>query len=328
MKTLKTETRRIRRYTEIAAILVLFTMCCHVDVRAKGKPVKPPRVGPAPEVEESICPKGTFLKRLQRVVHREGLAASKPGRSPAPWTVVRESAHQTPIFLEINIRKERLAKSAAGVGPERRFFSSSLTTKALFPPARSVIGTRTPGHTRGPDGTEACSVGSALSGRAGLGRLHRRALERGTGALRDQRPLPAVAGLHIAGRAVHNARGGGRPGGRGPEAAYVRQDPQHPNAELLDYDGPDGELYLWSATTEDRLRLTWCLEIRRIYTSAGGTSLMPIRGKILERYQASPSDGPAVGSGVDLHGNTVDLHTYEEDGLFTLIDGSREGLRS
>ena len=92
---------------------------------------------------------------------------------------------------------------------------------------------------------------------------------------------------------------------------------------LLRYEGPQAELCLWSPRVQDPVRLTWKIEIRpnaqqRWYYFVGAHN-----GTVLDYYQASPSDGLAVGTGVDLHGNMVDLHTLEDDGTFYLIDGSR-----
>ena len=96
--------------------------------------------------------------------------------------------------------------------------------------------------------------------------------------------------------------------------------------ELLDYRGPEAELYLWSARLEEPVRLTWVVEIRPNLHERWRYFVDAHTGQVLESYQASPSDGPAVGSGVDLHGNEADLHTLEYDGLFYLIDVTREGF--
>ena len=71
------------------------------------------------------------------------------------------------------------------------------------------------------------------------------------------------------------------------------------------------------------MRLTWSVEIRPNLHERWLYFVDAHTGQVLDRYQASPSDGPVVGSGMDLHGNTVDLHTFEDDGWFYLIDGSR-----
>ena len=45
-------------------------------------------------------------------------------------------------------------------------------------------------------------------------------------------------------------------------------------------------------------------------------------GQVLDHYLASPSDGPVPSRGVDLHGNALDLHAFEENGQIYLIDSS------
>ena len=123
----------------IAVLLVLVETCPDVGARTQGKVVKPPRGGPSPPVRTLAMPQAYTAKAVASGggVHR-GLAASKQVASSSPWRVVRESAHQTPIFVQFN-RTQSAAK-------------------------------------------------------------------RSTGALRDQRSLPAIAGLHHASRAVHSTR--------------------------------------------------------------------------------------------------------------------------
>ena len=47
-----------------------------------------------------------------------------------------------------------------------------------------------------------------------------------------------------------------------------------------------------------------------------------LSGEVLDHYQYSPTDGPAVGSGVDLSGQEVSLNTFESDGDFYLLDAT------
>ena len=94
--------------------------------------------------------------------------------------------------------------------------------------------------------------------------------------------------------------------------------------QLLKYYAPNAELCLWSPKPEAPLRLTWVVEIRPNIYERWRYFFDAMDGQLAERYQASPSDGPALGSGLNLAGQTVNLHTLEHDGLFYLIDGTRQ----
>ena len=92
--------------------------------------------------------------------------------------------------------------------------------------------------------------------------------------------------------------------------------------QLLGYDGPTATLmYLFSAA--GAYEPVWRVEIRPnmrdrwIYTVDAGS------GDIVERYNATPWEGPVTAPAVDLNGVTRQLNVYAVADSFLLIDGSR-----
>ena len=92
--------------------------------------------------------------------------------------------------------------------------------------------------------------------------------------------------------------------------------------QLLNYDGPDAELYIWSETPTSTAHLVWKVEMRPNTYERWRYFVDALSGQVLDQYQFSPTDGPAVGSGVDLSGREVQLNTFESDGDFYLLDAT------
>ena len=92
--------------------------------------------------------------------------------------------------------------------------------------------------------------------------------------------------------------------------------------ELLAYDGPSAELYIWSETPNDRPHLVWKVEMRPNTYERWRYFVDAFSGAVLDQYQYSPTDGPAVGSGIDLSGQETSLNTFESDGDFYLLDAT------
>ena len=245
--------------------------------------------------------------------------------SSAPWTVVRESTHQTPIFIELN-QPQPAAKRAAAVTPGAEVLQFITENAALFrlrDPLSELVHRAT---TKDRTGREHVQLEQRYQGVPvwGSSIVGHWSAEQGLYAINGRyQPSPdyitdvepsitreVAIDLALGDMKLH----------RSIQTLTPRMQ------ELLNYRGPEAELYLWSARLEEPVRLTWVVEIRPNLHERWRYFVDAHTGKVLDRYQASPSDGPAIGSGVDLHGNTVDLHTYEEDGEFHLVDGSREGF--
>lgn len=94
--------------------------------------------------------------------------------------------------------------------------------------------------------------------------------------------------------------------------------------KLLDYQGPQANLYIWSENGSGAPHLVWQVLVRpnlrdRWYYFIDATS-----GEILQFYNNTHTDGPATATATDLNGVSQTMHSYEEGGIYRLIDASRE----
>ena len=300
-----------------AFVLSMLATCLTAGAGVPGKVVKPPRGAPPPE---------TRTLNMPEAYRARAAAAGKRAVSSPQWSVIREPENQTPIFVQFNRPEGAAAKPAPGVVPRLQilqFISENATLFRLRDPASELIHGAT---TRDKTGREHVQFEQRFRGVPvwGASIIGHWSGEQGFYAINGRyQPSPD----HVT-RVEPTIT---------PEAAIDRAlvdltlqrtiKTFSPKVqELLDYRGPEAELYLWNARQEEPLRLTWFVEVRPNLYERWRYFVDAHTGEILERYQASPSDGPAVGSGVDLHGNTVDLHTYEKDEKFYLVDGSREGF--
>jgi len=95
-------------------------------------------------------------------------------------------------------------------------------------------------------------------------------------------------------------------------------------AEILDYGEPTADLAYWQPDPTTPLELVWVVEVRpnvvdwyRFFIHAG-------TGENLEFYNAANSDGPVVGSGVDLGGQNRTLNVYNVGTNFFMADTTRQ----
>ena len=72
--------------------------------------------------------------------------------------------------------------------------------------------------------------------------------------------------------------------------------------QVLGYDGPRAELYIWSRSTTSDPHLVWKVEIRPNAYERWRYFVDAHNDDILDKYQFSPTDGPTVGTGVGLDG--------------------------
>ena len=105
------------------------------------------------------------------------------------------------------------------------------------------------------------------------------------------------------------------------QAAFVTLD--EGMRRLLRYDGPDTGLCLWRRDGHATSRLAWHVEIRPNMRDRWVYFVDALSGSILERYNATMTDGPAGGRGTDLFGTARDLQVYESGGSFFMLDASR-----
>ena len=300
-----------------AFVLSMLATCLTAGAGVPGKVVKPPRGAPPPE---------TRTLNMPEAYRARAAAAGKRAVSSPQWSVIREPENQTPIFVQFNRPEGAAAKPAPGVVPRLQilqFISENATLFRLRDPASELIHGAT---TRDKTGREhvqfeqrfrgvpvwGASIIGHWSGEQGLYAINGRYQPSPDHVTRVEPTITPEAAID---RALVDLT---------LQRTIKTFSPKV--QELLDYRGPEAELYLWNARQEEPLRLTWFVEVRPNLYERWRYFVDAHTGEILERYQASPSDGPAVGSGVDLHGNTVDLHTYEIEGLFRLIDVTREGF--
>jgi bacillolysin len=92
--------------------------------------------------------------------------------------------------------------------------------------------------------------------------------------------------------------------------------------QLLGYEGPQSELYIWINPKSATPHLVWKVELRPNIHERWRYFIDAKNGEVLDQYQSSPTDGPVVGSGVNLAGETVELNTLQIGEEFVLFDAS------
>ena len=328
---MKSATKNRHRYplgAAVGAILILLLIWSDAGTATQRKVVKPPRGAPPPENRTLNMPEAFTWRLAASGQTQRGMVSSKLAPSTTPWTVVREPEHQTPIFLQFDETRSGAAKPAAGVVPHRQVLQFIAEHAALFrlrDPAIELVhrGTHKDKGGRSHVRLEQRHLDVPVWGVAIFGHW---SVNEGLYAI-NGRYLPSPD--HITGVQPSITREAAI--GRALEDLAQRRSINTLSSkmqELLKYQVPEADLYLWNARLEAPLRLTWHVEIRPNTHERWRFFLDAHTGEILERYQAAPSDGPAVGSGVDLHGNWVNLHTYKKGGLFCLLDGTREGFNA
>ena len=306
----------------VVVFLALLTTSPDAEARVGGKVVKPPRGAPPPQTRTLTMPP-TYAGKAATSSHvPRGLAASKAVASSAPWTVVREPANQTPIFVKFN-QPQAAAKRSTAIAPKAhvlQFITENAEMFRLRDPASELVHRTTHEDRRGGNHVklEQRYLGVPVWGAAIVGHW---SAEKGLYAINGRyQPSPdyiTEVEPSITRESAIDLALGDLKQHRSIQTLSPRMQ------ELLDYRGPEAELYLWSARQEEPVRLTWVVEIQPNLPERWRYFIDAHTGQVLQHYQASPSCRPAVGEGVDLQGYTVDLLTTEcDDGLFYLEDRS------
>lgn len=94
--------------------------------------------------------------------------------------------------------------------------------------------------------------------------------------------------------------------------------------QLLNYDGPQANLYVWSKQGVGDPHLVWHVLIRPNLRDLWYYFVDAHSGEVLEAYNNTQSEGPATATATDLNGVSQTIHTYESGGVYRLIDASRE----
>src|SRR5262245_52187388 len=92
---------------------------------------------------------------------------------------------------------------------------------------------------------------------------------------------------------------------------------------VLTYEKPISRLLVWIDQRTSNPHLAWHINIRPNLRDNWYYFLDSKTGEILEKYNATNFDGPAVGSGKDLHGANQPIPTYQVGATYYLLDASR-----
>ena len=307
-----------------ALVLILLTTCS-AWARTHGKVSKPPRGSSVAPARTLQMPSAYRSPSLASGRLNQRLAAGKRTQAMAGWKLWRDSANKTPIFLQFD-RSQPAAKRAMMVSPAVAlvdFITAHAELFRLRDPRAELVHRTTRLDAAGREHVQLAHhyLGVPIWGAEIVGHWSE---DRGLYAINGRYgPTPD----HIDEVEPSISRGAAIDLALADLAGQRPIEPLSPAiGRLLRYEGPEAELYLWSARAHEPVRLTWKIEIRPNSYQRWHYFVDARSGQLLDGYQASPSDGLAIGSGVDLEGNTVELHTLEDDGVFYLIDGSRKGF--
>ncbi len=92
---------------------------------------------------------------------------------------------------------------------------------------------------------------------------------------------------------------------------------------LLKYDGPKVEKYIWVENPAEP-KLVWIIDYRTNLIDNWRYVVDAHTGYVIEKYNTSPSDGPAKGSGKDGLGNTRNIDVFLSNGVYFLVDGTKK----
>lgn len=92
---------------------------------------------------------------------------------------------------------------------------------------------------------------------------------------------------------------------------------------LLGYSGPTAAKYVWNDPATRIPHWAWHVVIRPNFKDEWFYFVDAGSGAILEKYNATKTDGPAAATAVDLLGETRSLNTYKSGANYYLIDATR-----
>lgn len=94
--------------------------------------------------------------------------------------------------------------------------------------------------------------------------------------------------------------------------------------KLLDYPFPNVTKNVWIEPASGRAHWAWRVEIRPNIRDHWRYFLDGTTGAILEKYNATNSDGPMVANAADLQGQSQAINTYQVGSTYYLIDATRK----
>ncbi len=89
------------------------------------------------------------------------------------------------------------------------------------------------------------------------------------------------------------------------------------------YQAPQVKRYIWIDDKTQQPHLVWHIQIRPNIRDNWYYFIDVQTGAILEKYNATNFDGPAIASATDLNGATQTIHSYQYQGTYYMIDASR-----
>lgn len=93
---------------------------------------------------------------------------------------------------------------------------------------------------------------------------------------------------------------------------------------VLRYRGPESAKYIWIHPATREVHRIWHVAIRPNFRDHWFYFVDAGSGAILEKYNATNSDGPAVATAADLSGQVRSLNTYQVGANFYMIDATRK----
>ncbi len=92
---------------------------------------------------------------------------------------------------------------------------------------------------------------------------------------------------------------------------------------LLQYNGAQASQCIWVHPDTDTPHLVWHVVMRPNFRDRWYYFIDAHSGEVLQRYNATATDGPTTAQAVDLFGDTQTIHVYQALDAFFLIDASR-----
>lgn len=92
---------------------------------------------------------------------------------------------------------------------------------------------------------------------------------------------------------------------------------------MLKYTGPTMEKVIWFEKPNDKPRVAWMVEIRNNFRDKWRYFIDAQTGDILEKYNTSPSDGPAKANARDALGNNRSIDVYLEGGNYLMVNTTK-----
>ena len=267
------------------------------------------------------------LSRLMQSGRRQSLRLSAAASGTDGWDITWNERNGTPVFISTSTA-DRIAGKALGGGlpgaaPEGTALAFVTQHRDLFRLDRPA---------------EELSLASAVTDR--LGKRHVTFQQQYEGVpLWNQQIVahvdPSGSVYAINGRYVPTPRDAPPLGAvvteeeaidavRADLGSRSRLDELSPQSRsLLQYDGPRANQRIWVHPGTQQLHLVWHIVVRPNFRDRWYYFVDAHSGEILQRYNATATDGPTTAVATDLLGSEQTLHVYEAVDHFFFIDASR-----